>query len=136
MPSNGRAVCILANAAQYECDRVGRRILQHLNGEAVQPLTIEMPIAVERDVLQSYASNYILGTDTKIEVTLRDRGLFIQGGGELPLKLYPRSVTEFLCRAGPATITFETDGTTVKALVLRHGGQDIRCVRDASDVRM
>jgi serine-type D-Ala-D-Ala carboxypeptidase/endopeptidase len=132
VPSKGRAVCILANSAQYACDTLARRILQHLDGVAVQPLTIEMPIAVERAVLERYAGNYILGTDTKIEVALRARGLFIQGGGEPPLKLYPRSATEFFCRAGPATITFEVDGPTVKALVLHQGGQNIRCVRDGS----
>lgn len=134
VPRTGHAVCILANSAQYECDTLARRILQYLDGVAVQPLTIEMPVAVEHAVLQRYVGNYRLNADTKIEVSLRANGLFIQGGGEPALKLFPRSATEFFCRAGPVTVTFESDGSTAKALVLHQGGQDTRCLRDGDNV--
>jgi CubicO group peptidase (beta-lactamase class C family) len=90
-PKQRRAVCILANTARGELDAVGERILQHLAGVKVEPLSLETPVAVERAVLQRYTGKYRMSPKMTFELTLRERGLFAQLTGQPACRLYPRS---------------------------------------------
>jgi CubicO group peptidase (beta-lactamase class C family) len=132
-PKQRRAVCILANTARGELDAVGERILQHLAGIKVEPLSIETPVAVERAVLQRYTGKYRMSPQMTFELTLRDRGLFAQLTGQPACRLYPRSATEFFYRVVEASITFELEGDVVTALVLHQNGRDVRCNRLPAD---
>ena len=132
-PKRRHAVCILANTARGEFDAIGNRILQHLAGMKVEPLSIETPVAVERAVLQRYVGKYRMSAQMTFELTLRDRGLFAQLTGQPACRLYPRSATEFFYRAVEASITFELEGDAVTGLVLHQGGRDTRCSRLPAD---
>ncbi|HZN39027.1 MAG TPA: serine hydrolase [Planctomycetota bacterium] len=132
-PKRNRAVCILANTGRGEFDAVGERILQHLAGMKVEPLSFETPVAVERAVLQRYVGKYRLSPQATFELTLRDRGLFAQLTGQRASRLYARSATEFFYRVVEASITFELEGDVVTGLVLHQNGRDMRCSRLPAD---
>lgn len=132
-PKRRQAVCILANTARGEFDAIGNRILQHLAGMKVEPLSIETPAAVDRTVLQRYVGKYSMSAQATFDLTLRERGLFAQLTGKPALRLYPRSATEFFCRAVEASLTFELEGDVVTGLVLHQNGQDMRFSRQVAD---
>ena len=132
-PKQRRAVCMLANTARGELDAVGERILQHLAGVKVEPLSLETPVAVERAVLQRYTGKYRMSPKMTFELTLRDRGLFAQLTGQPACRLYPRSATEFFYRVVEASITFELEGDAVTGLVLHQNGRDLSCSRMPAD---
>ncbi len=132
-PSLERAVCILANTGRGEVDAVGERILQHLHGMAVEPLAIEVPVAVERKDLQRLVGRYSMSPAAVFDITLQTKGLFAQLTGQSPLRIHARSATEFFYRAVEASITFELEGDAGKALVLHQNGRDMRCLRMPSD---
>ncbi|MEO6595576.1 MAG: serine hydrolase [Planctomycetota bacterium] len=132
-PSLQRAVCILANTSRGEVDAIGERILQHLNGIAVEPLKIEMPATIERQELQRLVGHYSMSPGAMFDITLQDKGLFAKLTGQPAVRIYPRSATEFFYRAVEASITFELEGDAVKALVLHQNGRDMRCLRVPSD---
>lgn len=130
-PKRRQAVCILANTARDEFDAIGDRILQHLAGMKVEPLST--PVAVERAVLQRYVGRYRQSPQATFELTLRDRRLFAQLTGQPACRLYPRSATEFSYRVVKASITFELEGDVVTGLVLHQNGRDMRYNRLPAD---
>jgi CubicO group peptidase (beta-lactamase class C family) len=132
-PKRNRAVCILANTSRGEIDAIGDRILQHLAGIKVEPLSIERPVAVDRAVLQRYVGKYQLSPQMTFDLTLRERGLYAQLTGQPACRLYPRSATEFFYRAVEASITFELEGDAVTGLVLHQNGRDMPSRRLPAD---
>ena len=129
VPGKGRAVCVLGNTAGGAIDAVGERILQHLFGIAVQPPEHETPVAVDRALLQRLVGRYRMSPAVHFDIVLGERGLSAQLTGQSALRIHPRSPTEFFYRAVVASLTFELEGETVKALVLHQNGRDTRCRR-------
>jgi CubicO group peptidase (beta-lactamase class C family) len=129
VPGAARAVCVLANTSRGDVDAVGERILQHLFGMVVKPPEYETPVAVDRALLQRLVGKYRMSPAAQFDVTLGARGLSAQLTGQQPLRIHARSATEFFYRAVVASITFELEGDTVKALVLHQNGRDMRCRR-------
>lgn len=128
-PTLHRAVCVLANTSRGEFDALGERILQHLAGKPVEPLAIEVPAVVPREQLQRLVGRYRMSAQAVFDITLGERGLCAQLTGQPAVRIHARSATEFFFRAVEASITFETDGEAVQALVLHQNGRDVRCVR-------
>jgi len=129
VPGKARAVCVLTNTGNDAVDAVGERILQHLFGMKVEPPKHEVPVAVDRALLQRLVGKYRMSPAMQFDITLGERGLAAQLTGQPAFCIHPRSPTEFFYRAVVASITFDLDGEAVKGLVLHQNGKDLRCRR-------
>lgn len=133
VPGDRRAVCVLSNTTSSLIDKVGKSILQHLYGMAVEPPKVEIPVAVERAQLQRLVGKYrVEGTEdgATFTITLDDRGLLAQVPGEQACRVHAKSPTQFVYRVGNASLTFELEGDTAKVLVLHQNGHEmVKCTR-------
>lgn len=128
-PEAHRAVCILTSVARGDVDGLGGQILQHLRGKATKPRVVEKSVPVERAQLERLVGSYRTSGDGALVITLRERGLFAQLPGQQALALAARSPTEFFYRAVKASLTFEVEGETIRAVVLHQNGADQRFPR-------
>lgn len=129
VPSTRRAVCILTNTACGETSQVGERLIQLLHNDKIEPIKFDVPIAVDRKILQSYVGRYRMSEAMEFDITLGARGLSAQLTGQPALRIHPTGENTFRYRDVEARITFERDGETVKALTLHQNGRDMRCLR-------
>lgn len=129
VPDKRFAVCVLSNTTSILIDQVGERIVQHLYGMAVEPPKVEIPVAVERAQLQRLVGKYRMEGGAMFTITLGERGLSAQLTGQPACRIHAKSPTEFVYRVVEASITFELDGETPKALVLHQNGADMKCER-------
>ncbi len=129
LPGKRLAVCVLSNTTSGLIDGLGERIMQHLCGMQVEPLKVEIPVAVERAQLQRLVGKYLMEPGVTFTITLGDRGLSAQLTGQPAYRVHAKSPTEFVYRVVEASLTFELAGDAAKALVLHQNGQDMKCER-------
>ena len=129
VPDKRFAVCVLSNTTSGLIDQVGERITQHLYGMAVEPPKVEIPVAVERAQLQRLVGTYRMQPGVTFIITLGERGLSAQLTGQTACRIHAKSPTEFVYRVVEASLTFELDGDTPKALVLHQNGEHMKCER-------
>jgi len=129
VPSTRRAVCVLTNTACGEVSQVGERLIQLLHNDKIEPVKLDVPVSVDRKILQGYVGRYRMSEAMEFDITLGARGLSAQLTGQPALRIHATGETTFRYRDVDARITFERDGEIAKALTLHQNGRDMRCLR-------
>jgi len=112
-------------AEHYSQLAVYMRLLGMVPPSALPPrrrTAIDLPATA----LSPYVGVYELAPGLEVEVTMRDRALYIRSsvGGD-PVRLWPESSSDFFVREADAQITFSRNASgAVTGLVLRQYGRD------------
>jgi hypothetical protein len=112
-------------AEHYSQLSVYMRLLGLVPPSALPPrprTAIELPASE----LSSYAGVYEIAPGFRLEITMRDRGLYVTSSmGGAPVRIWPESKTDFFVKEADAQITFVRDATGKAAgLVLHQYGRD------------
>jgi serine-type D-Ala-D-Ala carboxypeptidase/endopeptidase len=116
-----------------------RRLVLHQNGmdqtaERLppdwQPPPPRKEMTVATSVLSNYAGQYELAPNVIFDVTATDGKLFVKLTGQMRLRVYAESETEFFYKEVDAQITFVRDESgKCKSLILHQSGKDLEAKR-------
>ncbi|HEX7184527.1 MAG TPA: DUF3471 domain-containing protein, partial [Thermoanaerobaculia bacterium] len=105
---------------QNGMDQRARRL-----GPDYQPPPPRKEVAVNPEILKSYAGRYELVPGVVFDVTVEGDKLMVQITGQPRVQVYPESETRFFYKVVEAQITFQRDSDgKVTGLVLHQGGRD------------
>ncbi|MCY4655327.1 MAG: DUF3471 domain-containing protein, partial [Gammaproteobacteria bacterium] len=82
-------------------------------------------IEVSEEALLSYVGKYELAPQLIIDVTARDKQLYIQLTGQPALPVFATSKDRFFYKVVDAEIQFQRDGETVSSLTLYQNGEHV-----------
>ena len=90
---------------------------------------VRVAVAVDPEVLATYAGRYQLAPSVVFDVTVADGRLFAQLTGQPQFEVYPSSSTEFFYTVVDAQLSFVVEQGKVVAVTLHQNGRDIRATR-------
>ncbi len=130
-PKRRVAAVILCNSACPQIDGLADAIFLSLMGMEKAPPPIQIPVPVDRKVLERYVGTYKLNLLAKFTIGLDEEGLTAQLTGQPAFHVFAQSQTKFAYRVVDATIDFEVDANgETKALVLHQNGADQRAEKE------
>lgn len=103
------AVIALCNTASHEVDRLAWNVFKLLAGEKVQPRKFEPNLRVANEIMQRYVGVYQLEPHIDFIVAVEAGSLMVGLTGQRPLRVYPKSETEWTYRSGKTTFIFRQD---------------------------
>jgi serine-type D-Ala-D-Ala carboxypeptidase/endopeptidase len=130
VPSRNVGVVVLTNTASMKVTTLGEQITRAALGREVEPDKRPQTIAVDTDVLATYAGVYDLTPQFRLTVTIEDGRLMVQATGQEAFPVFPESQTKFYYKIVDAQLTFVVSpGGTVSHLVLHQNGVDQKAIR-------
>lgn len=119
-------VVVLSNMAGALPDAICHGLLRRLLGKPLKPLHLEPTVTVEPAKLEALVGRYRIDLLNQMTVAHVDDHLTLRLTGQRPVRLFPRSATDFYLRVVKADVRFENGGAL---LVLQQDGQTVRAER-------
>jgi|SRR5579871_551644 len=124
-PEKGNGVVVLCNAFAHSVDAIGFGLLKLLDGNAPDPLPLQIAVPIDPAVFDNYVGAYAFDEKAVLTVTRDGDRLMAQLTDQRAYRLHPSSETEFFYRVADAQITFcKNDQGAVEKLILHQNGQD------------
>ncbi len=119
-----RGVVVLANSAN-DIDFIGRHLLNS-NFKLPGPKNdaSHALAKINFDIYDKYVGKYELAPEIFFTIARDEKRLFAQLTGQQSLEVFPESETEFFYKVVDAQLTFLTNKTETRALVLHQNGVD------------
>lgn len=100
----GVVICVTGNPLKV--DQLGFRLVRHLSGDDVQPITFPEPANIDTKVYDQYVGKYQLFPQFSLNVIRRNHHLYVQATNQQALEVFPKAKDKFFYKAVEATIEF------------------------------
>lgn len=129
MKPGAYGVVVLANSATADVDRLGRGMLDILDGKEVD-LSFTAIIDVPRFLLERYVGEYAIQPNFSLTITVREGRLYVQGTGQpaIPLTAIGEHTFEISALQASGRFILPENGPA-KTLIWNQGGQSVRADR-------
>lgn len=119
------AICVTGNPKKV--DQLGSRLIQHLSGEKVKPITFPKAANVDTAVYDQYLGTYQLFPNFALTVSRLKDHLFVQATNQQALEVFPKGKDKFLIKAVEAKIEFVRDkDEKVTHIILFQNGREMK----------
>jgi CubicO group peptidase (beta-lactamase class C family) len=133
-PDDKLVIIVLGNLNGSAPGDIASKLGAVAHGQKVTLVSERKEVTVSPDILKTYVGTYQLAPEFKLNITLEDGKLFVQGTNQPKFPMFAESPTDFFMRVVDAQGTFVKDaGGQVNTLIWRQNGHEAKAARVATE---